>query len=429
MKKYIMFSFSLLFATGVYAQKNEIRTMKRILDKSAPTEAEYKQLQGLIDTTTPFIGNASAEEQAEFYFYKGNFELQQAQKTNNVQALAKAVESFNKLKSAEENAKRKTFSDKLNNEILPVFSATAFQKGVELEGKKRYREASQIFKAMYDLNKDPNNLYYAASTAVSVPDYNTALEYYQELLDMNYTGEGIYYTAINKKTGERESFGDNKTLMNASVKSGEFAQPKQEKSESRKPQILKNMVLIYTEVGQTERASKLLADARKESPKDIDLIITETNFHIQNNNMEKAESLINEAVSIDPDNYELIYTLGRINAQADKTDAAKGLYERVLQINPKYTEVHISLGELMLKDEDKYITQMNAITGFSSAELKKYDDLKKQRDEMYRKAIPHFEKALTIEPENQRAISYLVGLYGALDMTEKQQLYQAKLKN
>lgn len=429
MKKYIIFSFSLLFATGVYAQKNEIRAMKRILDKSAPTEADYKQLQGLIDTTTPYIGNASAEEQAEFYFYKGNFELQQALKANSVQALTKAVESFNRLKSAEENAKRKTFSDKLDREVLPVFSATAFQKGVEMEGKKRYREASQIFKAMYDLDKDPNNLYYAASTAVSAPDYNTALEYYQELLDMNYTGEGIYYTAINKKTGKRESFGDNKTLMNASVKSGEYAEPKQEKSESRKPQILKNMVLIYTEVGQTERASKLLADARKESPKDIDLIITEANFHIQNNNMEKAESLISEAVSIDPDNYELIYTLGRINAQADKTDAAKDLYERVLQINPKYTEVHISLGELMLKDEDKYITQMNAITGFSSAELKKYDDLKKQRDEMYRKAIPHFEKALTIEPENQRAISYLVGLYGALDMTDKQQIYQAKLKN
>ncbi len=145
--------------------------------------------------------------------------------------------------------------------------------------------------------------------------------------------------------------------------------------------------------------------------------------------MEKAESLISEAVSIDPDNYELIYTLGRINAQADKIDAAKDLYERVLRINPKYTEVYVSLGELMLKDEDKYITQMNAITGFSSAELKKYDDLKKQRDEMYKKAIPYFEKALTVDSENQRAISYLVGLYGALDMTEKQQIYQAKLKN
>jgi len=429
MKKYIILSFSLLIATGVYAQKNEIRAMKKILDKSSPSEADYKELQGLIDTTTPYIGNASAEEQAEFYFHKGNFELQQAQKTNNVQALAKAVESFNKLKSAEENAKRKTFSDKLDKEILPVFSATAFQKGLELEGKKRYREASQIFKALYDLNKDPNNLYYAASVSISVPDYNAALEYYQELLDMNYTGEGVYYTALNKETGERESFGDNKTLMNASIKSGEYTQPKQEKLESKKPLILKNMVLIYTQVGQTERAAKLLADARKENPKDIDLIITETNFHIQNNNMEKAESLIAEAVSIDPNNYELIYTLGRINAQANKTDAAKGMYERVLQINPKYTEVHISLGELALKDEDKYITQMNAITGFSSAELKKYDDLKKQRDEMYRKAIPHFEKALTIEPENQPAISYLVGLYGALDMTEKQQLYQAKLKN
>src|SRR5690554_4173468 len=163
MKKYILISLSLLFATGVYAQKSEIRTMKRILDKENPTEADYKELQGLIDTTTPYIGNAKPEEQAEFYFYKGRFESLKAEKTSNVDALNSAVESFNRLKSVEANLKRQTFSDKLNNEIVPVFVSQAFQKAIDFDSKGRYREASQVFKAIYDLDNDPVNLYYAAS--------------------------------------------------------------------------------------------------------------------------------------------------------------------------------------------------------------------------------------------------------------------------
>src|SRR5690554_7654225 len=87
MKKYILLSVSLLFATAMHAQKSEIRTMKRILDKQNPTEADYKELQGLIDTTTPYIGNAKPEEQAEFYFYKGRFESLKAEKTSSVEAL------------------------------------------------------------------------------------------------------------------------------------------------------------------------------------------------------------------------------------------------------------------------------------------------------------------------------------------------------
>src|SRR5690554_4193325 len=217
--------------------------------------------------------------------------------------------------------------------------------------------------------------------------------------------------------------------MDASVRSGDYTQPKQEKAASKRPEILKNMVLIYKEVNQNARAEKMLADARKESPKDIDLIIIETNYYLQNNNMEKAGSLINEAIAIDPNNHELIYTLAQINAQANKIEDARGLYERVLQINPEYTEAHVGLGELVLKNESEYVDQMNAIKGFSAAEIKKYDELKKKRDDMYKEAIPHFENALKIEPDNQRAISFLAGLYGALDMLEKQQFYQAKLKN
>lgn len=429
MKKYITLSLSLLFASGMYAQKSEIRSMKKILDKEKPTEADYKELQGLIDTATPYIGNAKPEEQAEFYYYKGNYELQQALKTNNVDALTKAVESFNRLKSAEQDAKRKTFSDKFNNELFPVIKPQAFQKALDFSKNKRYREASNIFKAMYDMDKDPLNLYYAASMSVSVPDYNTALEYYQQLLDMNFTGEGVYYTAVNKKTGVVENFGDNKNLMTSAVRTGEYSNPKEEKDPSKKPEILKNMVLIYNQVNQKSRAAGLLEQARKESPNDLQLLLIEADFHMQNGDNDKFESLMQEAINKDPKNPDLYFNLGVAATDAGNFTKAEEYYKKAIQINPKYVNAHVNLGVVTMKGDAKIVEQMNAITGYSAADNKKYDDLKKQREIVLKNAISHFEKALTVEPDNQFAISNLVAIYGALDMADKEKEYKAKLKN
>jgi hypothetical protein len=39
---------------------------------------------------------------------------------------------------------------------------------------------------------------------------------------------------------------------------------------------------------------------------------------------------------------------------------------------------------------------MNAITGTSADELKKYDGLKAQREEWFNKALPYFEKVVTV---------------------------------
>src|SRR5690606_769478 len=106
-------------------------------------------------------------------------------------------------------------------------------KAMDYSKNKKYREATAIFKSLYDLNKDPLMLYYAASTSLSVPDYNTALEYYQELLNMNFTGEFEYYTALNKKENVRDVF-STKAMMEEGVKLGAYTDPKKEFEPSKR---------------------------------------------------------------------------------------------------------------------------------------------------------------------------------------------------
>lgn len=426
MKKYIILSASLLFALNAFAQKDEIRAIKKILEKSNAKEEDYKQAKILIDQTTPYIGNATATEQAEFYFYKGSFELRQAEVAGNPELFAAAVQSLNKVKAVEADAKKKTFTKRIDVELLPTISKIS-QKAMDYNKNKKYREATAIFKSLYDLNKDPLMLYYAASTSLSVPDYNTALEYYQELLNMNFTGEFEYYTALNKKENVREVF-STKALMDEAVKLGAYTDPKKEFEASKRPEILKNMVLIYLNVNQKARAQKLLEDARKENPDDLQLLMVEANFHLQNDDKAKFESVMNEAIQKDPTNPELYYNLGVTSSEAGNIDMAKQYYEKALQLDPNHVNANINFGALLVQGDQAIINKMNAL-GFSREDQKKYEQYKSEREQLLKSAIPYFEKALSVEPDNQYAIANLVGIYGALEMTDKESEYKAKLKN
>lgn len=426
MKKYIILSAALLFAVNTFAQKDEIKSIKKILEKKNAKDEDYKQAKLLIDQTTPYIGNATPAEQAEFYFYKGSFELRQAEVAGNPELFAMAVESLNRLKAAEADAKKKTFTERIDRELLTSISKVS-QKAMDYSKNKKFREATSIFKSLYDLNKDPLMLYYAASTALNVPDYNTALEYYQELLDMNFTGEFEYYTALNKKDNIRETF-STKAIMDEAVKLGAYTDPKKEFEPSKKPEILKNMVLIYLNVNQKARAQKLLDDARKENPDDLQLLLVEANFHLQNEDMDKFEAVMNQAIQKDPENPELYYNLGVTSGEAGNVDVAKRYYEKALQLKPDHVNANINYGALIVQGDQAIIDKMNAL-GFSRDDQKKYEQYKLEREQLLKSAIKYFEKALSVEPDNQYAISNLIGIYGALEITDKEAEYKAKLKN
>jgi|GEM_PF-126188 len=428
MKKYIILSISLFFALGNYAQKSEIRTMKKILEKENPKEDDYKKLQGLIDATTPYIGNAKPEEQAEFFYHKGNYELQIALKANSVDAFTKAVESFTRMKNAEADQKRKTFTDKLEQELFPTLRPQAFKKALDFSKNNKFRESSTLFKGIYDLDKNlPVYLYYAASMSLNAQDYNTSLEYYQELLDRNFTGEGVYYTAISKETGEVENFGENKGLMLESVRFGSHVNPKEEKEPSKRPEILKNMVFIYTSLNLKSKAEQFLEEARKENPDDFDLLMVQASFLMQNKEIDKFEALMQDAIKKNPRNPELYFNLGITSAEAGNIEKAREYYQKAIQIDPKYVNAYINLGVLVINEEAEIVEQMNNIKGFSAAENQRYDKLKKQRKNLLNNAISYFEKALNVEADNQIAIANLVEIYGALEMFDKQDKYKAML--
>ncbi len=84
-------------------------------------------------------------------------------------------------------------------------------------------------------------------------------------------------------------------------------------SESKYPEIVKNIALIYAQQGKNEEAIAAVQEARNESPEDLNLILTEADLYIKLGEKEKFKELIGIAIEQDPDNANLYFNLGVVN--------------------------------------------------------------------------------------------------------------------
>ena len=421
---------SLMISLGAYAQKEELKALKKINDKeSQPTAADITEYKRLLTEVESKMGTATPEQQSEYNYYKGNYALVEmmmnpASGRTNFQL---AVDSFNKVLEFEKKGKKK-FTDEIQKETFPEMKTAAITMAQQLGDKKMYKESSMAYYAAYTVDtKDYAILYNAAANAVNGQDWDSALKYYEVLDKSGFTGEQTIYTAKNKATGTVESF-PNKDSRDAALISKQYILPKDEKQPSLKGEIVKNIALIYNMKGDTEKAKTAFVNARKANPDDTSLIIGEADLYLKSKDMVKYKELIGQAVAKSPNDPDLYYNLGVVTAESDPAEAIK-YYEKALQLKPAYVNANINLGLLMLKDEKKVVDQMNAITGNTAKDIQRYDALKKQREDMYVKALPYFEKAHKDEPDNQYVISTLASIYQAMERMSDYKAMKAKLKS
>src|SRR5690606_15652236 len=197
------------------------------------------------------------------------------------------------------------------------------------------------------------------------------------------------YVATNKETGEVESV-DNENLRNIAVKSGEFIKPEAKVAESRKGEILRNMTLIYLENGDNAKATDLMKAARAESPNDVYLMRADADMSYKMGDVARYNELMNKIVASDPDNPEIYFNLGVGSAEIGNKEKAIEYYNKALELKPDYDGALINIAVLILSGEDVLVEQMNSL-GSSAADNKKYDELKKERNDLYSETAPYLE--------------------------------------
>lgn len=419
--KYVILASALLISLATFAQKDQIKSAEKAL-KSGDAQGAIS----ILKDAEGVLGNAKDTEQAQYYFVQGNAFLDLAnKKVEEGKNLSLAAESYKKLIDIEKASGKQKYSTQAATSITEIKGKLINSAIADTQANKHSEGAKKLYDAYLLEKKDTINLYYAASTAVNAQDFDTALPMYEELKQLNYSGKGTSYTAVNKISGNEDGFSTAKE-RDLAVKLGTHEKPETTQIPSKRGEIYKNLALILVQKGKIEEAKKAIADARKANPEDSSLTLTEANLYLETKDFDTYKKLVNEALEKDPNNADLIFNLGVISANAKNTADAEKYYLKAIEINPKYTNAYLNLSALKLEADKPIIDEMNKL-GTSAKDMKRYDVLKAQREALFKSVIPYLKKANELDPKNEDVSKTLLGVYKALEMTAEANALKATM--
>ena len=389
--------FFILFLTLSYGQKKEVKKATKLFESG-----DVQAAIAMLESNAALFDAADAKVLNQKTFLEGR--IAQANKDFDV-----AYEKYMAFQTA-------GGVDAGFDTQLQTLSSDIVNSAIEDNAEKRYPEAARKLYLAYQIDKEANidYLYYAASSSVNGSDYEGALVYYNELKEIRYEGITTQYFAKLVETGEEVELSQSEYDLYKKTK--EYTDFREETTASKFPEIVKNIALIYSELGDNEKAMTAVKEARAENPKDLNLILTEANLYIQLEENDRFEALMKEAIEQDPNNATLYFNLGVVNAQKGMTEEAKNYYQKTIELDPNYESGYLNLVSLILEGESAIVEEMNSL-GNSRADNARYDTLKADRENLYRECVPILVKLVELN-NNQEAVKTLMNIYGTLGDNE-----------
>ncbi|MBT7319745.1 MAG: tetratricopeptide repeat protein [Flavobacteriaceae bacterium] len=418
MKKILVVGL-LSFAFLSYGQRKELRQAEKLLDQSFYNEAlnVLSQIESMID-------GVDQKYQAHYYYLEG-WALKGDSKFNeSVASLKKAIEIDNKIK-LNKYAEESSF-------LIEQVEADLVNSAVADNKKEDYKSASKKLYDAYLINPDKENninyLYYAASSAVNAKEYDISLEYYLFLKNMGYTGITSEFFVTPVESGIEEKVTE--TEYNLFKSSKDYTNPRIGKTESRLPEIVKNIALIYVQKGEVDLAISAIKEAREINPEDVNLLLSEADLYIKLGDKLKFKELMQEAITKDPNNAILYYNLGVINGDQGKFEDAMTYYKKALELDNSYAPTYLNIVGLILEGESGLVEKMNAIvTSNKRSDQAIYDALELERENLYNDCLPYLEKLIEIDPKNIEALKTAKNIYYTVGENEKFKLMNARIQD
>ena len=393
MKKLII--YILLFTVSFsYSQKKELRNANKFF-----VSGEYASAIDLLDSSREIFESSDDKIKSQAMLLYGKIHT--------------AMEDFDLAMKAFDMSRNLGTSDQLLNPEINKLETAIITSAVGDNETENYLAAAKKLKMVYDLKKDVNQeyLYYAASSAVNSQDYTIALEYYEELGDIKYEGiETKFY--ITEVSSGNEIEINSETEFKLLQKSKDYSNPREEETESKFPEIVKNIALIYKELGQNDKALAAIEAARSSNPDDVGLIITAANIYFELDNKEAFKVAMSEAIEKEPNNPVLYYNLGVVSGELGEKDVAISYYEKSIELDPSNENSYLNLVALILDGEQEIVNEMNSL-GTSRADNLKYDELKELRENLYKECVPILKDLISIN-NNIEAIRTLMNIYGTI---------------
>lgn len=367
MKSFIL-SVALLITTVNYAQKDELKLLKKLFSKEQISQEDLMAYK----TASDKLNSIAVAESDKIYakMYKAVYpivELSAKNETLTIEDQAKLMNDpdflatfglvADEVVAFENKSGKQLHSEKLIDEKNKL-NNNLYSSAFKLYEKQQFREASIMFHNLYVLNPKLNGfaLENSAQLAAQAGDYPLADRFYEDMRDSGYL-EGMEYYATEKVSGKEEKFTSKESRDNL-VKIGSYIAPRELSLSTKKPEVYKMIALIAS----------------------------------QNGNIDKAKRAFDEAKKF----------------EANKTDK---------QLIQGEFNMYYNLGYDILKEDKNIVDEINK--NLEPENKVKYEELMNKRKGIFNKALPYIEKAYSIDATDSNVIKLLKISYGVLEMKEK----------
>lgn len=378
MKKLNLLLFFLAaFSIAAFAQKPKIEKAKALLDKNEIAEAK-----SIIDAAVDY---EKTKDKVKTWYYRGLiYEAIYNSEDPAVQALSDdpfkvAVEAFKKVKEMEgENGTYYIFSDQQLNSLY----STAFNEAATAYQDEDYEKAIENFdlaKMIYP--NDTTAWMYSGYAANQLNDTQLALKNFQYLADHGMADVNVF----------------------------------------------RNIIYTYRAVVKdTAKAIAAAEQARKQFPNDEELKQDEITLLIVANKIDEAKEHILQEIEKNPDDHVLYYEMGYLYDAADDLDTAIEWYKKSIDKNPEYFDALYNLGvDYYNKGADILHTAQDMDLETYKKEGKKVEA---EANEVFKQALPYFERAHEVRPDDVPTLQTLQTLYSLMKNYDKVNEVQQKLE-
>ncbi len=203
---------------------------------------------------------------------------------------------------------------------------------------------------------------------------------------------------------------------------------------------------LLNKKGDEEKALKVLEEGKAKFPGNTELLFAEINYYLRQGRMEELIGKLEMAIQQEPDNVSLYTTLGSVydnlfqketqqEGEYDKDKAeelfqkALSYYQQALEKDPQSFDANYSVGALYYNKAVVVIKEMQALEDDYSREgLRKYDEKQKELIGLFKEALPWFQKAEALNPNDQNTLIALKEIYARLDDLEMSAVFKERLE-
>ncbi|HMG94166.1 MAG TPA: hypothetical protein VK589_29105 [Chryseolinea sp.] len=304
-------------------------------------------------------------------------------------AFTVAMESFKKAEELNGKGKELFIPDAagmpvLKTQQMEYWANTYINKGAALYQEEDLENSLKNFEKAQMIQPDDTLAYfYAGFVSNGMEDYDKAIASFQKYIDLGGKSIDAYLSIININSGPKEN---------------------------------------------KEEALRVARLAKPKFPTNQDLPKVEIGLLIDLKRIDEAKSGLESAIKKEPNNKILHFYLGYTNASLNLIPEAKKNYEDALRIDPQYFEAQLYLAKIVYAEAAAIKKEMSTM-GISAADKKKKYDMDKVLVEKLKIAMPYWEKAEKLNPEDQEVLDTLYQIYTDLGIDDQIKRIEKRYKD